>query len=66
MTKTTKAENAHPISAFKQDQGTGTHVLNAQPQKTAPIIDADGRQDQIRAARIAQMKAGKISPIMEA
>jgi len=69
MTKTTKAENARPISAFKQDQGTGKEVLNAQPQKTAPVIDADFQQArQIAAARLARKQAtrGQISPIMEA
>lgn len=44
MKRDIKAEEAHPMNVAKQNQGMGTHVLTVQPQKTAPIIDADAYQ----------------------
>jgi hypothetical protein len=64
-----KAENARPMNDANQTKGTGKEVLNAQPQKTAPIIDADFQQArQIAAARLARKQAtrGQMSPIVEA
>jgi hypothetical protein len=65
MTRDIKAENAHPMNDANQTQGRGTQSLNAQTQKTAPIIDADRHQAQAAAARV-QANRRQISPIVEA
>lgn len=56
MTRTIEAENARPMNDTNQTKGTGTHVLNAQPQKTAPIIDADEVQARHAARMIRELK----------
>lgn len=71
MTRTIQAENeACPITSSKQDQGTGTHVLNLRTQKPAQagIIDADECQARHAAAHVARMQSPRrhISPITEA
>lgn len=56
-----QAGNAHPMHVAKQNTGAGTAVLNAQTQKTAPIIDADFQQArQIALARLARKQAARI------
>ncbi len=68
MTRNIKAEEAHPIESAKITKGMGTHVLTVQPQKTAPIIDADRQQEKAAAANLARVQANRrhIAPIVEA
>jgi hypothetical protein len=54
--RTIEAEEARPITSSKQDQGTGKEVLNAQPQKTTPVIDADACQARHAVRMIAELK----------
>ncbi len=51
-----QAENARPIEPSKVQQGAGKEVLNVQPQKTAPVIDADECQARHGARIIRELK----------
>lgn len=56
MIRTIEAENARPMNETNQTQGTGKEVLTVQPQKTAPIIDADEVQARHAARMIRELK----------
>jgi len=56
MTRTIEAENARPMNDANQTQETGKEVLTVQPQKTAPIIDADALQARHAARMVRELK----------
>lgn len=56
MTRTIEAGNARPMNVSNHIQGTGKEVLAVQPQKPAPIIDADEVQARHAARMIRELK----------